>query len=127
MDKRSINAPDAPEASGGYVQAIETVGAQRVLYVSGQIPVTPEGTVPESFRDQALQAWCNIEAQLRAGGMSLQNIVKHTTYLSNRRYRQANSEVRQQVLGDHEAALTVVICDIYDEAWLLEVEVIAVA
>ncbi len=127
MDKRSINAPEAPETSGEYVQAIETVGAQRVLYISGQIPVTPEGTVPEGFRDQALQAWRNVEAQLRAGGMSLQNIVKHTTYLSNRRYRQTNSEVRQQVLGDHEAALTVVICDIYDEAWLLEIEVIAAA
>lgn len=57
--------------------------------------------------------------------MRIDNITKHTTYLSDRRYRQINSEERREVLGDHEAALTVIITGIYDEAWLLEIEVIA--
>ena len=35
--------------------------------------------------------------------------------------------VRRRVLGDHEPALTVIIADIFDEAWLLEIEAIAVA
>ncbi|WP_318011281.1 RidA family protein [Mesorhizobium sp. ES1-4] len=82
---------------------------------------------PESFRDQALLAWRNVEAQLLAADMGLENIVKHTTFLSDRRYRQINSEVRREVLGDQEAALTVVIAGIYDESWLLEIEAIAVA
>lgn len=59
--------------------------------------------------------------------MELSNIVKHTTFLSDRRHREANSEVRQEVFGGHEAALTVIIADIYDEAWLLEIEAIAAA
>lgn len=127
MDRRSINSAEAPGASGGYAQAIETNGAQRVLYVSGQIPVTTEGSVPEAFRDQALLAWRNVESQLSAAEMGLQNIVKHTTFLSDRCYRSINSEVRREVLGDHEAALTVIITGIYDEAWLLEIEVVAAA
>ncbi len=126
MDTRRIRASDAPDASG-YAQAIEITGARRIVYVSGQIPVTPEGNVPDNFRDQARQAWHNVEAQLRAAGMSLHNIVKHTTYLSDRCYRQVNSDVRREVLGEHEAALTVIISGIYDEAWLLEIEVIAAA
>ncbi len=59
--------------------------------------------------------------------MGLENIVKHTTFLCDRRYRQINSEVRREVLGDLEAALTVIITGIYDEAWLLEIEVVAAA
>lgn len=127
MDKRIINSPDAPGASGGYAQAVETIGAERIVYVSGQIPVSTDGNVPESFREQAELAWRNVESQLRAADMSLKNIVKHTTFISDRKYRQINSEVRREVLGDLEAALTVIITGIYDEAWLLEIEVVASA
>jgi 2-iminobutanoate/2-iminopropanoate deaminase len=59
--------------------------------------------------------------------MSLDNLVKVTTYLSDRRYGRENSEIRQEVLGGRAPALTVVIAGIYDEAWLLEIEALAVA
>ena len=58
--------------------------------------------------------------------MGLENIVKHTTFLSSREHRAANSKVRQDVLGDIAPALTVVIAEIYDEAWLLEIEAVAI-
>lgn len=86
-----------------------------------------DGQVPESFRAQAELTWRSAQAQLKAAGMGLENIVKHTTFLSDRRYRQLNSEVRRAVLGETDAALTVIITGIYDEAWLLEIEVIAAA
>jgi hypothetical protein len=35
--------------------------------------------------------------------------------------------VRQEVLGTHRPALTVIITGIYDERWLLEIEAIAAA
>ena len=127
MDIRQISSSEAHDLKTGYAQAVEVSGAQRTLYISGQIPVRPDGTVPEAFEDQARQAWANVEAQLRAAGMGLENIVKHTTYLSDRRYRVLNSQVRRDVLGDLSPALTVVITGIFDEAWLLEIEAIAVA
>lgn len=77
--------------------------------------------------EQARVAWRNVEAQLEAADMSLDNIVKHTTYLSDRKYCDENSEVRREILGHRTPALTVVIADIYDDAWLLEIEAIAVA
>ena len=49
-------------------------GACRVL-VSGQIPVTADGSVPESFEDQARLCWANVIAQMRAAGMTLDNLV----------------------------------------------------
>ena len=127
MDVKAVNAADGPAASGGYVQALEVAGATRILHISGQIPVDADGSVPEGFEAQARLAWRNIERQLAAADMGLQNIVKHTTFLSSREHRAANSRVRQEVLGDLAPALTVIIADIYDEAWLLEIEAVAMA
>ncbi|MEU7477111.1 RidA family protein [Lentzea sp. NPDC042327] len=111
--------------SPGYVQAASVPGGSKLLFVSGQIPVDADGNVPDNFDDQCRQAWANVFAALEAAGMDRTNIVKATTFLSDRKYRGANSRVRQEVLGDHEPAVTVIACDIYEEEWLLEIEVVA--
>ncbi len=125
MQKRPVNAKNAAQASGGYSQAIEVQNASRVLYVSGQIPEAMDGHVPDGFDAQARMVWAHIQAQLQAANMGVENIVKVTSFLARREDREANSRVRQAVLGNVDYALTVVICEIYDEAWLLEIEVIA--
>lgn len=127
MKLRTINAPDAPLPAGGYAQAVEITGVARTLYVSGQIPVALDGVVPEGFADQARLVWRNIEAQLRAAGMGLDDLVKVTVFLSDRRHALDNRAVRQEVLGDRKVAMTVIIAGIFDEAWLLEIEAIACA
>jgi 2-iminobutanoate/2-iminopropanoate deaminase len=125
MKLRPINAKSAPEAAGGYSQALEITGTTRRLYISGQIPMTRGGAVPESFGEQAKLVWTNILAQLEAADMTVRNLVKVTTFLSDRKYAIENRQARQDVLGDHAPALTVVIAGIFDEAWLLEIEGIA--
>jgi 2-iminobutanoate/2-iminopropanoate deaminase len=122
-----ITSREGPPASGGYAQACLVEGFTRVLHVSGQIPVEADGAVPSSFEDQARLVWKNVERQLIAAHMGFENIVKHTTYLASRDDRTKNSEIRQEVLGSLSPALTVIIADIYDEAWLLEIEVVAMA
>ncbi len=126
MKTTQINASDGPSASGGYSQAYMAEGAARILHISGQIPVDHDGSVPQEFEAQARLAWKNVERQLGEAGMQLNNIVKHTTFLSSRDYRSANSRIRQEVLGDHSPALTVIIAEIYDESWLLEIEAVAI-
>jgi 2-iminobutanoate/2-iminopropanoate deaminase len=110
-----------------YCQAHEVRGATRWLYISGQVPADAQGKVPPDFRGQCLLAWANVQAQLQAAGMTLDDLVKVTVYLSDRRYRQENYEVRHQVLGGRTPALTIVIAGIYDEGWLLEIEAVAAA
>ena len=127
MKLRGINAADTQEPSGRYSQAYEASGFSRTLYISGQIPARKDGAVPESFEEQARLTWANIEAQLKAADMTLDNIVKHTTFLSDRRYCERNGAIRRAVLGQRKPALTVVIAGIFDEAWLLEIEAVAVA
>ena len=128
MERRTINAADAPASEQfGYAQAVEIAGAARLLHVSGQIPVSADGTVPEGFAAQSRQAWANVEAQLRAAGMTLDNLVKVTTFLSDRRYGMENRTIRAEVLGKRRPAITVIVCEIFDAAWLLEIEAVAAA
>ena len=83
MAIKRINAEDGAEAVGAYTQALEVAGTSRRLYISGQAPVKPDGTVPTTFKEQAATVWQNILAQLHAADMSAENIVKATTFLAH--------------------------------------------
>jgi 2-iminobutanoate/2-iminopropanoate deaminase len=127
MQTRSINSPDALVPTTGYVQALEVSGHSRTLFISGQTPTTADGKAPEGFAAQCRLAWRNIEAQLKAAGMSLDNIVMSRTYLADRRYGLENRAIRNEVLAGRQTTLTVVVAGIFDEAWLIEIEAVAVA
>ena len=127
MKLKPVNAQSSPQAAGGYSQAVEVQGAQRLLFISGQIPETRSGEVPVEFRAQATLAWSNLVAQLKAANMTAANLVKVTTFLSSREFAVPNREVRQEFLGSHAPALTVIITGIFDEQWLLEIEALAAA
>ncbi|WP_447724304.1 RidA family protein [Sphingomonas koreensis] len=120
-----INALDAPQPGGGYSQAMLVGPGKSLLFVSGQIPVDAAGNVPADFAAQCRLVWHNIAAQLAAAGMDLTNLVKISTFLGDRRHREENSAIRREILGDHAPALTVIVCDIYDPEWLLEIEAVA--
>jgi 2-iminobutanoate/2-iminopropanoate deaminase len=127
MQQTSINATDSPQPAGGYAQAVAVEGAKRFLFISGQIPVTADGQTPTGFAAQAALAWSNVDAQLRAAGLTKDNLIKATIFLGDRKHAQENREARQAYLGDRAIALTVIITGIFDQSWLLEIEAIAAA
>ena len=82
-------------------------GATRLLFISGQIPQTADGHVPAGIDEQCRLVWSNVTAALAEAEMGVTNLVKVTTFLSNRSYSTANTAVRTQVLGGHQPALAV--------------------
>ena len=118
---------DVPAPEGGYTHGLGVSHPSRWLLVSGQIPVPLEGEVPEGAEEQCRVIWQHISAVLDSAALSVDDIVKVTTYLSSRDVAAANSAVRREVLGGHRPALTVVVAEIFDPAWLLEIEVLAAA
>ena len=118
---------DVPAQQGGYTHGLEVSHPSRWLMVSGQIPEQLEAAVPDAAEDQARVIWAHISAVLASASMSVTDIVKVTTYLSSRDVASANTQVRNEVLGDHRPALTVVVAEIFDPSWLLEIEVVAAA
>jgi enamine deaminase RidA (YjgF/YER057c/UK114 family) len=127
MQRRDINAPDAPPPAGQYSQAVEVTGATRTLYVSGQIPAAPDGSVPPDIATQCQLAWNNIAAQLRAAGMGFDNIVKITTILPDHADLPASRTARAAALGERRPASTLIIGGLANPAWKVEIEVIACA
>lgn len=127
MNLKRFNSPTAPQPAGGYSQALLVERAQRLLFISGQVPESASGEVPADFKAQARLAWSNVLAQLEAASMSVENLAKVTIFLSSREYALPNREVRAEFLGGHAPALTVIITGIFDSKWLLEIEAYAVA
>ena len=104
---------------------MEIEGARRLMFVSGQIPVDAQGRTPKDFASQARLAWGNLRAQLEAGGMGFDDLVKVTVFLSDRRFAEDNRTARAEALGDRRVALTVIIAGVFDPGWLLEIEAVA--
>ena len=80
---RVITSPDAPEAIGPYSQGISTGS---LAFLSGQLPIDPKtGTIPAdaTIEDQTRQVLRNLDAVLKADGMSLDNVVSPTVYVSD--------------------------------------------
>lgn len=125
MAIRRINAADGAEAVGAYVQALEVTDTTRRVYVSGQAPITSDGVLPSTFKGQAEAVWTNILAQLRDADMGAEHIVKATTFLADRKYRDENRDVRMEMLDGHTFALTVVLAGMFEDGWMLEIDAIA--
>jgi len=66
MQRRDINAADAPAPAGQYTQAVKVSSGGRTLYISGQVGVAADGSIPEGAEAQCALAWRNLQAQLRA-------------------------------------------------------------
>lgn len=124
---RPLTGDGSPPVQGSYPQAVEVSGATRWLFLSGQVPVGPAGDAPADFRAQCEQVWANVQTQLAAADMSLDNLVKVTTYLADRNHALENREVRLKVLDGRQPALTVVIVDLFEDEWMVEIEAVAAA
>lgn len=127
LDLRSLTGDGSPPVQGSYPQAVEVSRATRWLFLSGQVPVGPDGAAPSGFRAQCEQVWANVQAQLAAADMTLDNLVKVTTFLADREHALENREVRLKMLDGRQPALTVVIVDLFEDGWLVEIEAVAAA
>ena len=78
--KRKISTPNAPAAIGPYSQAVK---AGDFLYVSGQIPLSPETgeIVGTTIEEQTEQVFRNLHAILTEAGMTFDDVVKATVLL----------------------------------------------
>jgi 2-iminobutanoate/2-iminopropanoate deaminase len=82
MKKRSFAAADGAPPVGPYSPAIGVEGDGRLLFLSGQIALDPQGNVVgESAADQARQALRNMRSLLGAAGGIMDAVVKTTIFL----------------------------------------------
>jgi len=112
-----------------YTQTMKVTGAQTIVFVSGQVAYDDKGQPghPGDFAAQARATYSALKAQVEAGGGSLANIVKLTTYLVDIRHRNDLASIREEFFGKKGPASTLVgVTALAQPGWLIEVEAIAV-
>jgi 2-iminobutanoate/2-iminopropanoate deaminase len=118
---RFIRTSEAPAPVGPYSQAVR---AGPYVFVSGQIGLTPDGTLVEGLAGQTEQALTNLRAVLNAAGLDIEDLVKTTVYLADiSRFAEFN-EIYARFMGDHRPARAVLEARLPKGA-LVEIEAVA--
>lgn len=123
------NPSDVHAPLGLYSHSATVPPGSRLVYVSGQVGVAPDGSVGATVAEQADQVYANIVAILAAQGIKPSAIVKLTTFIvDDSDAPDAIRKARLKYLGDHRPASTAVyVHRLVDPRWLVEIDAIAVA
>ena len=122
--KKVICSEKAPGAIGPYSQAICTGD---LIFVSGQLPLDPAtGVFPEGIEAQTRQSLTNVKAIVEAAGLSMDDVVKTTVFLSDMNNFGAMNGVYAELFteGKYPARSAVEVARLPKDA-LVEIEVIA--
>jgi len=109
-----------------YSHAVEVTGESRMLFISGLNGYKKDGkTMPDSFTEQGEIIWQHIGSVLKSAGMNYGNIISLRTYLASPEFDEPNIALRKKYLKNNEPASTVICCQLLEEKWKLEIEVVA--
>ena len=114
---------------GHYDQGVEAVNVSRLLHISGQVGVAPDGTIPDDIEAQIERTWLNIEAVLEAAGMTTANIVRTLTYILDTEPVPLLAAARRRHLGPdcRAASSTIIVAGLVRPEWKVEIDAVAVA
>jgi 2-iminobutanoate/2-iminopropanoate deaminase len=117
----SVAAPFGP-----YSHAVEVPEGSRLLYISGEVGVLPDGTVPDGIEAQTEACWRNIIAVLADAGMGVEDLVKISTYLVRPEDVAAAGAARAKHFGDtRPGSATIIVKALVSPVWLIEIEAVA--
>jgi 2-iminobutanoate/2-iminopropanoate deaminase len=129
-DMEKISSHDAPKAIGPYSQGILLRGGERMLFVSGQLPMHPETNeiIQGDIRAMTHQVLDNIQAILLAAGMTLEHVVRSDIFLTDlaRDFAAVNEEYAKRVSKVHPPARQTVQVAALPKGASLEISCIAI-
>lgn len=124
---RTINPPGVsiPGISAGVV-----VTEGRLLFLSGHVPITAEGTIPQGLEAQLRTVFENLSATLRAADSDFRSVARITIMVKDynpsmlatiRRVRDEYVDAKQP-----PASALVGVASLFDDKVLVEVDAVAV-
>ena len=124
--KKVISTSQAPAAIGPYSQAIK-VG--NLLFVSGQIPTSPAtgSIVSGDIREQTRQALNNIKAIFEEAGLTINDVVKTTVFLTNMEDFSDMNAIYAEFFSEPYPARSAVAVKTLRQGALIEIEAIGAA
>ena len=126
MEKRHLSPASVSPPFGRYHQAVAVEGAKRLLFLSGQLGIRPDGTVPEAVEAQAALAFAAIDALLKDAGLGRDAVLRLSVFLTEATYREDYMAVRDRWVADPPPASTLLIVKaLAVPACKIEIEAIA--
>jgi len=126
MEKQSIQTSKAPSAIGPYSQAIR-IGD--FLYTSGQIALNPDTMkmMNGDIEQETERVLKSVEAILQAGGLSLDDVIKTTVYLTDLGEFSRMNQVYEKFFAKTKPARACVQVAALPKGAKVEIDAIAVA
>jgi enamine deaminase RidA (YjgF/YER057c/UK114 family) len=129
MEKHQIN-PWTWQERFGFSHAWRVDGAQSVVFLAGQGPVSPDGEVVGAgdFENQARLTFENLETVLEQAGASFDSVVKVTAYLTDMTKLRDYARVRNEFIDPAAppASTALEVSSLALPGMMIEVEAIAV-
>ncbi|MCW1841017.1 RidA family protein [Prosthecomicrobium hirschii] len=109
-----------------YSHGVEVAPGARLVFVSGQLGVRADDTVPEDAAEQAHLCFDNIAAILAEAGMTLDDVVQVRAFVTDRAFMADYMAVRNARVGNPPPASTLMIVAGFNRPEMkVEVEVFA--
>jgi 2-iminobutanoate/2-iminopropanoate deaminase len=118
------NPPGLSRPGGHYSHVVVHGG---VAYVSGQLPIAPDGPLPPdaSFERQARQVLANVRAAVEGAGSDLSRVLKCTVYVTDIADWPEFNRLYAEEFGEHRPARAVVPVSPLHFGYRLEMDAIA--
>ena len=113
-------------AGADYVHAMEVRQAERLLFVAGTMGLDERGAPGATLGEQLELIWSNLRTILAVADMTVDNIVRITSYLRDPSFAEANAEARMKALNGRVVPTTAIVAQTLVRDWMVELEVIAV-
>ena len=127
-ERRQVN-PWRWQEQFGFSQAWRVDGAEAVIFLAGQGPVSADGEVvgEGDFEAQVRQTFTNIETVLEHAGGSLESIVKLTVYLTDISTLRDYGRVKAELMpGPPPASTAIQVGALALPGMAIEIEAVAV-
>jgi 2-iminobutanoate/2-iminopropanoate deaminase len=129
MKKSKINSNEFAQRMGAYSHGYKVdLGDSVMVFTTGQIAMDKAGNVlfPDDAGKQAEFIYQSLEKILNAAGVSLDDSVKTTVYVTDMKDFAAISKVRNQYLKNSEPVSTLVeVSNLVKPGCKVEIEIIA--
>ena len=120
LDPRDVHAPVGP-----YSHTAAHAGSE-LVFVSGQVGIRADGSIPPGFGDQVELTFQNLEACLAAHGLGFADVVKLGVFVVPGQDFQLLRAARERRFGAHRPTSTsVYVPQLASPKFLIEIEAIA--
>ncbi len=109
-----------------YSNGVEVPAGQKLVFCSGQLGITKDGTIPATAGEQAELCFDNIAAILAEAGLGLEHVVRINAFVTGREHLRPYMDVRNaRFTHPLPASTLMVVSGFARPEFFVEIEVVA--